>query len=32
VEFYSGKISVVDRVTNNYKEGSNFVLLLKEAL
>lgn len=31
VEYYNGKISVVDRVENNYREGSNFILLLEEA-
>ncbi len=31
VDKYGGKIYVEDRIKGNYKEGSNFVVLLKEA-
>ena len=30
VDKYGGKIRVEDRIKGNYKEGSNFVVLLKE--
>ena len=32
VDKYQGKIWVEDRVKGNYKLGSNFIVMLKEAL
>ena len=32
IDSYHGKIRVEDRIKGDYKQGSNFILLLPEAL